>query len=179
VAYMVMLPAAALYLVNLYEKLKGIRGRTLLAVLFIGASTLSGTLSIAREVVSDYQLFSAAEVKAAEYIEENLPEKAVILTGDHHNNPVAALTGRYIVCGTGSYLYYHGMDYSAQKNAMVSMLADPENSLDLFEEYNVDYIYISDAERWNYRPNEAWFEENCSIVYSEGGVDIYACDFAG
>ncbi len=177
VAYMVMMPAAALYLVSLWEKLRGIRGRTLLAVLFIGASTLSGTLSISREVVSDYQLFSAAEVDAAGYIEENLPEKAVILTGDHHNNPVAALTGRYIVCGTGSYLYYHGMDYSAQRNAMAAMLSDPANNRSLFDEYNVDYIYISDAERWNYKADEAWFEANCSILYSEGNIDIFACDF--
>ena len=147
--------------------------------MFIGASTLSGTLSIAREAVSDYQLFSAEEVKAAEFIEENLPEKAVILTGDHHNNPVAALTGRYIICGTGSYLYYHGIDYSAQRNAMASMLSNPAENMSLFEEYNVDYIFISHAERWNYNADEAWFEENCSVVYSEGGVDIYACDFAG
>ena len=177
VAYMVMLPAAALYLVKLWEKLRGIRGRALLAVLFIGASTLSGTLSIAREMVSDYQLFSAEEVKAAEFIEENLPEKCVVLTGDHHNNPVAALTGRYIVCGTGSYLYYHGMDYSAQRNAMAAMLSDPENNRALFDEYNVDYIYISEAERWNYTPDEAWFIDHCSLVYSEGRIDIYACDF--
>ena len=115
----------------------------------------------------------------AGYIEENLPEKAVVLTGDHHNNPVAALTGRYIVCGTGSYLYYHGMDYSAQRNAMAAMLSDPANNLELFDEYNVDYIYISDAERWNFKADEAWFEENCSILYSEGNIDIFACDFSG
>lgn len=179
VAYMIMLPAVALYLKKLWERLRGIRGRALFAVLFIGASTLSGSLSIAREVVSDYQLFSAAEVEAAEYIEENLPEKAVFLTGDHHNNPVAALTGRYIVCGTGSYLYYHGVDYSAQRSAMIAMLSDPENNLELFDEYNVDYIYISNAERSNYAPDEDWFAENCTLIYSEDGIDIYDWDFGG
>lgn len=178
VAYMLMLPTVALYLMRLWEKLRGVRGRALLATLLIVASTLSGSLSIAREVISDYQLFSAAEVKAAAYIEENLPEKAVILTGDHHNNPVAALTGRYIVCGTGSYLYYHGIDYSAQYSAMVSMLSDPENHRAQFEEYNVDYIYLSHAEKWNYSADEAWFEENCTRLYDTDGIQIYACDFA-
>ena len=127
-----------------------------------------------REIVSDYQLFSAAEVEAAEYIEESLPEKAVILTGDQHNNAVAALTGRYIVCGTGSYLYYHGIDYSAQRTAMAAMLADPAANADLFEQYNVDYIYISDHERRGFSANEAWFEENCYSIFDNGGVQIFA-----
>lgn len=174
VAYMVMLPVAALYLLELWARLRGLRGRALLAVLFMLCSTLSGTLSLAREVVSDYQLFSAAEVQAAEYIEENLPADAVILTGNQHNNAVAALTGRDIVCGTGSYLYYHGVDYSAQYAAMTDMLSRPSESEALFEKYDVDYIYISDQERYNFSADEQWFEENCYLIYDEGGIQIYA-----
>lgn len=174
VAYMVMLPVAALYLLDLWERLRGLRGRTLLAVLFMLCSTLSGSLSLVREVVSDYQLFSAAEVQAAEYIEENLPADAVILTGNQHNNAVAALTGRDIVCGTGSYLYYHGVDYSAQYAAMADMLSRPSESEALFEKYGVDYIYISDQERYNFSADEQWFEANGYLIYDEGGIQIYA-----
>ena len=174
VAYMIMLPTLGLYLVSLWNQLKGVRGRTMLAVLFILCSTISGTLTIAREVISDYQLFSAAEVKAAEFIEENLPEDAVILTGNQHNNAVAALTGRDIVCGTGSYLYFHGIDYSAQLNAMTNMLGMPGECEYLFDEYGVDYIYISDQERYNFAADEDWFRANCYTVYDEGNIRIYA-----
>lgn len=174
VAYMVMLPAVALYLIELWEKLRGVRGRALMACLFIGASTLSAGLSLAREVVSDYQLFSAEEAQAAAYIEENLPDDAVILTGDHHNNAVAALTGRDIVCGTGSYLYFHGIDYGAQRDAEARMLANPGESEALFAQYGVDYAYISDQERWNFNADEDWFAENCEKVYDAGGIRIYA-----
>lgn len=174
VAYMIMLPTLALYLIRLWNHLKGIRGRTMLAVLFILCSTLSGILTIAREVISDYQLFSAAEVKAAEFIEEKLPPDAVILTGNQHNNAVAALTGRDIVCGTGSYLYFHGIDYSAQQNAMTNMLGMPGECEYLFDEYGVDYIYVSDQERYNFAADEAWFSENCYTVYDEGNIRIYA-----
>jgi len=176
VAYMIMLPLVALYLVDLWKKLRGVRGRALFACLFMLCCTLSSSLTIVREVISDYQLFSADEVRAAEFIEENLPADAVILTGDQHNNAVAALTGRDIVCGTGSYLYYHGIDYGAQKNAMASMLGSPENSLSLFAEYGVDYVYISDQERYNYAADEAWFRENYACVYDAGNIRIYACD---
>ena len=146
----------------------------MLAVLFILCSTLSGTLTIAREVISDYQLFSAAEVRAAEFIEEKLPEDAVILTGNQHNNAVAALTGRDIVCGTGSYLYFHGIDYSAQLNAMTNMLGMPGECEYLFEDYGVDYVYVSDQERYNFAADESWFSENFYTVYDGGSIRIYA-----
>ena len=174
VAYMLMLPVVSVYLVQLYRKLRGIRGRTLFACLFVLCSVLSGSLSIAREVVSDYQLLSADEAAAAQFIEESLPTDAVILTGDQHNNAVAALTGRDIVCGTGSYLYYHGLDYSDQYYAMKGMLSDPENHQALFDEYGVDYIYISDQERYGQNADEDWFMEHCAIIHQSGNVRIYA-----
>lgn len=174
VAYMIMLPTVSLYLIRIWDRLRGIPGRSLLAVLFILCSTVSGLLTIAREVVSDYQLFSAAEVKAARFIEDELPEDAVILTGNQHNNAVAALTGRSIVCGTGSYLYYHGIDYSAQLNAMTNMLGMPGECEYLFEEYGVDYVYVSDQERYNFAADESWFSENFYTVYDGGSIRIYA-----
>lgn len=176
VAYMVMLLTLALYLVRLYTRLRGVRGRAMLACLFIAASTVSAALSLARETISDYQLFSADEVQAAAYINENLPRDAVILTGDQHNNAVAALTGRRIVCGTGSYLYYHGIDYSAQQAAERQMLSDPSSSAALFTEYNVAYAYISSYERANFSADTAWFDENCTLLFSSGSVRLYALD---
>ena len=176
VAYMLMLPIAALYLVQLWNKLRDVRGRALLACLFIGASILSGALSLAREAVSDYQLFSAAEVQAADFIEENLPADAVVLTGNQHNNAVAALTGRNIVCGTGSYLYYHGLDYGAQLEAEKRMLANPGDNLELFEQYGVDYVYISNHERFGFEADEAWFAGHLRCIYDAGEIRIYAFD---
>ena len=176
VAYMLMLPTVALYLVHLWERLKGLRGRALLTCLFFGASTLSGAMSLGREAVSDYQLFSAEEAKAANYIENNLPFDAVVLTGNQHNNAVAALTGRSIVCGTGSYLYYHGLDYGAQQDAERRMLSDPENNRMLFEAYGVDYVYLSNHERYDFDADEDWFDAHFTLVYDEGGIRIYACD---
>ena len=173
VAYMIMLPIAASYLMKLWDHLKGIRGRALLAAAFIFASTVSGSLSIAREVVSDYQLFSAEEVEAADFIKENSDKNAVFLTGQQHCNAVAALTGRYIVCGTGSYLYYHGIDYSAQSNAIREMLQNPAGSARLFEEYDVDYVYLSSWEKSDYEVDRSWFEENADLIFDNGAVSIY------
>ena len=176
VAYMIMLPAVAMYLLHLWNRLRGVRGRAMFACLFIGASTISGTLSLGREVVSNFMLFSAEEVQAAAFIDENLPADAVILTGDQYNNVPAALAGRHIVCGTSSYLFYHGFDTSAARAAEEQMLANPGDSASLFEEYGVDYIYVSAYERYSFNADESWFVENCYLIYDLGGIRIFAYD---
>ena len=176
VAYMAMMPAIGLYLTALWERLRGFRGRALLAAAFVLSATLSGALTIGREVVSDYQLFGSAEVQAADYIEHNTPQDAVVLTGDQHNNAVAALTGRDIVCGTGSYLYFHGLDYGQQQADERAMFEDPQGNAALFEEYGVDYVYVSSHERGRFDVDEEWFEDNCALVFAEGDVCVYATE---
>lgn len=174
VAYMVMMPAMGLYLTRLFRQLKNLPGRSIMAAGFLVVAFLSGSLSIGREIVSDYQLLSADEVSVAGYIEENLPEDAVILTGQQHNNAVAALTGRDIVCGTGSYLYYHGVDYAQQSIDQKLMLEAPGEHPELFEKYGIGYIYLSSYERSNYAVDSAWFWENCAIACESGNVYLFA-----
>ena len=173
VAYMVMMPAMGLYLSEIFERLKGLRGRYILAAAFLLCATLSGGLSIAREVVSAYRLLGPSDVAAARWIDENTPADAVVLTGDQHNNAVAALSGRDIVCGTGSYLYFHGIDYSRQRNAERLMLESPGENSDLFEAYGVTYAYISSYERAGFAVDEQWFRENCETVFRDGDVAVY------
>ena len=174
VAYMVMMPAMGMYLKRLWEQLRSLPGRNVLAAAFAFVSLISGTLTIGREIVSDYQLFSADEAAVAAYIDENLPEDVTILTGDQHCNAVAALTGRDIVCGTGSYLYYHGVDYSRQSRDQRQMLESPADSGSLFAQYGIDYVYLSSHERSNYNADSAWFVENCTLVFQSGSVCLYA-----
>lgn len=174
VSYMMMMPAIGAYLLHIWEKLKGLKLRGLLACLFIAAGTVSGGLSIAREVVSDYQLFSADEVEAAEFIEHNTDSDSVFLTGQQHNNAVAALTGRYIVCGTDTFLYFHGLDTSAQKYACELMFTDPANNRDLFDAYDVSYVYISSWELSNFAIDLEWFDQNMNVVFRNASVIIYA-----
>ena len=173
VAYMAMMPAMGLYLVTLFGRMKGLRGRWLIASAFMLCATLSGGLSIAREWVSAYGLFMAPEVHAAAFIEANTPADAVFLTGDQHNNAVAALAGRKIVCGTGSYLFYHGLDYRRQRRDEQLMLENPAENAALFEGYGVDYAYISNHERVAFAVDEGWYAQNCIPVFTEGDVTVY------
>lgn len=174
VAFMAMLPAVGLYLRRLWRKLRGLRGRALLAAAFIAMCSLSGLLTVGREVVSDYQLFGPDEAEAAAFIDAQTPTDAVFLTGNQHNNAAAALAGRNIVCGTGTYLYFHGIDYSEQEWDERRMLEEPGTHPDAFARYGVDYAYISTHERAAFGADEAWFAANGALVFEAGNVRIYA-----
>lgn len=159
-------------LVEIYARLSEIKGRQLLAGMVVTAMTLSGVLTLGREAVSQYELFPKGEIEAAEFIDKNLPADCVILTGVHHNNAVAALTGRNIVCGSSAYLYYHGFDTYDREQDVAAMFEYPENSGELFKKYDVDYIYIGINERCNYSISPESFE-SLEKVFSNGTATLY------
>ena len=53
------------------------------------------------------------------------------------------------------------------------MLEQPGASAELFEQYGVDYAYVSSHERAAFLVDEAWFEESCEAVFREGDVTVY------
>lgn len=161
-AYLCMLPVGCGLLCDLWDRMSGIRGRCVLAAAFLFACTASGAISIVREVKSNYMEFGPTQVEAAEYIKENTFEDALFVTANNHNNTVASLTGRKIVCGSSLYLYYHGLDYQQQDADAILMLAFPDKCEELFVSYSVDYIYLSDYEKNTY---QVWngFVKNASI----------------
>jgi len=172
VAYIAVTPMVGAFVVKLWDRLKGLRVRIGLLIAFLVLATLSGALSIGREVVSEYRLFSAGEAAAGEYA-AGTDKESVFLTGTQHNNPIAALGGRQIICGTPNYLYFHGIDYSKEYNAVRRMLEAPADNLHLFDEYSVDYVYISSYERGSFDVDEWYFIENCEAIFSSGDVTIY------
>ena len=173
VAYIAVTPLAAHFIVKVFFALRGLRVRVGLLVLVLVCGTLSGVLTLGRECVSDYQLFGRDLVAAAEYIDAGMPGDSVFLTGNQHINPVSSLAGRQIVCGPNLYLYFHGIDTSGQTADVTKMYEDPSNSMELFENYGVDYVYISSYEENNYDIDLEFFENNAEKVYSEGEVTIY------
>ena len=129
-------------------------------------------MTMTREAVSDYELFSANQVEAAQWVQENTQPDAVFLTSNNHNNAVAALTGRNIVLGTDSYLYFHGLDTS-QRYADVTAMFTQEGALEeLAPEYEISYIYIGSYERAIEGFDESLFAQ-LPVVFQNQEVTIY------
>lgn len=178
-AYLAVLPLGSALACDVFGRFKGIRGRYVLAAAFVFVCTVSGFISIWREARSSYGIFTREEREAAEFISEQTPQDSLFLTANNHNNVPAVLGGRKIVCGSGLYLYWHGLDYSRREADAAAMLAYPELRQEEYESYGVDYVYVSPYERTgNCNADELALQELYPMVY-EGGegynsVRIYA-----
>ncbi len=151
---------------------------TLTAVLIV-LFTVSGFLTMIREYYSGtkkvcYELYNSELLDVCRYIEKNTPENAVILTANNHNNAVASLTGRNIVCGSGTFLYYHGLDYSEREAALIQMYENVDASENLYKRYNVSYILVGPDERISF-PNldEQTIYSKYTCEYSTNQVRLY------
>jgi len=160
----------------LMQRLAGLRGRALLCALFLVGSTLSGGLSIAREAISGYQLFSANAVAAGKWVDEHTERDAVFMTGQQHINPVVSLAGRQIICGSDLYVFFHGLSYSEQSFDCERFYENPRENADVLEAYGVDYIYVSDYERADFAVDYEALDAMYELVYENPDVRIYKAD---
>ncbi len=173
IAYLLLCLTAADYGVELYYQIRHLGGMRLFAGCFLFFSVISAVLTLGREVVSEYTLYSTSHVELAKYIEENTAPTDMILTNTRHNNEVASLTGRSIVCGADTFLYFHGIDTSERKEEVRLMYEAPLANLDLYEKYGVDYVVISSWERSSYAIDESVFAEYFELVFDYNGVKLY------
>lgn len=174
--YMFAVILAADYGSVIMQRLAGLRGRYVLAALFIFVSVFSGALSVARECISGYQLFSRTAVEAGKWIDENTDRNARFMTGQQHINPVCSLAGRQIICGSDLYVFFHGLDYRTQANDCQRFFELPQQHEYLLDYYDVDYIYVSDYERAEFDVDLTYIDENYDLVYQNPDVRIYAVD---
>ncbi len=173
-AYLLLCGAVASYAVDIFRKLKGIPGRSVLALLCAVLCTASAMLTVAREGIAEYCLFGRGQCAAAEYISENTEPEDTILTDMRHNNEIAALTGRNIVCGSTSYVYFHGLDYMDRMTDIELMYKYPEESIPILEKYSVDYVMVSAYENNNYSADEEAIKRLFPCVYDKDGIRLYA-----
>ncbi len=158
-------------LIKNHKKL--LRGVTVTATVVL--SSFAAILTIGREYVSDYELYSSDYVELCQWVEENTSPADIFLTATNHNNAIASLTGRNIVCGSGTFLYYHGVNYQQNEADVQTMYEQPEQRDALLKQYNVSYIVVGPWEWSNYSiPDLEEMYTNYDVVYNENGVVVLA-----
>lgn len=158
---------------ELYSALHDWRGKRYLAGITVCLLFLSGLLTLGRECVSDFQLFSANEVEATDFIKAHTAPDALFLTASNHNNAVASLTGRNILCGTGSYLYYHGVDYAEREQHLTLLYEKPAQYFHtLASAYGINYVWLSTTEYYTFFCDVEYFEQY-PLVFHNNTVRIY------
>ncbi len=170
--YMFGAMLAADYALDIFDAMKGLRARPVIAAAAIVFFFASAVLTCAREAVSDYRLFSDQDVEAAEFVEENTPEHAVFISWTEHINPVSSLAGRTIICGPDLWLYYHGLDTWERQRQIRDFYQDPDGEKQMIGDYGVDYIYIGSYERANLSVDEAAIARAYPLVFESSGGEI-------
>lgn len=183
IPYMLLIMLVADWLIMMWDKLSGMRGRIYLAVIVIAAGTMSGSLSICREYVSavkegdaysKMRIYSADQMKMAEYIKNNTPKDAVILTNNDLGNPVYALTGRDIYAGPGNFVSTHGLadNYNEMITDMQSAYRGSYAELESFcKDNGIDYVYVGSNES-QLNPNQTALSK-LEKVHSVGTETLY------
>lgn len=172
-AYAFLCCAASDCAFTLLEKLKGGAARQGAAVSLAVLCSLPAALTMGRETVARYDLYGEGAVRLAEFVEEQIPADAVVLTDLRHNNEIACLAGRNIVCGSPSYLYYHGLDFQENARAVRAMYETPGASQELFDRYRVDYVLVSDFERNSFLVDEQTLSAQYPCIYDDGNRLLY------
>ncbi len=175
--YMLCAVLAADYGLELLAKLKGLRARPVIAVLCAFVCFFTGVLAVVREWKSNYEMFSKEAVDAAAFVEENTDQHATFMTqATWHINPISSLTGRNIVCGPDTWLFYHGYSTDERKADIFAFYADPEKNQDVLDKYNVDYILVSDTEKGQMAVNSKAMDRLFTPVYQNesGSIKIYS-----
>ncbi|MBQ5670788.1 MAG: hypothetical protein IIV43_00340, partial [Oscillospiraceae bacterium] len=164
---------AADFGVSLLRKITNIPMRRILGAAIVFLCTVSAVLTLGRECVAEYRLMEHEQVLVGEYVMEYTDPRDKILTTTRHNNVIAALTGRNIQCGSGSYVYFHGLDYREQEAAVRVMYEEPALYPDVFDYYDIDYIMVSPYEQHEFNVDEATIASRYPCVYDCEGVRLY------
>lgn len=175
VSYMIAVIAVSEYMINSYNQLKNIGGARILAVTVVFFSVFSGVLTVVREFASggEYMTFTDGEIRFAEFVKDNTEKDAVFASGSEHLNPVCVLAGRNVYAGAEIYVYYHGLgDELYERYGVLRELYEGENTKKIAEEHGIDYIYVSDREREEYRINHEALSE-LDTIYDADGILLY------
>lgn len=162
---------------GVYTLAQGPRRKTLLPWRALGlaaccfAGMFGSVLTVGREALSDYRQWSADDMALADYIDENAGSDALFLTSDSHLTPVFALAGRRILCGSGSYVYYHGMDYSAEYNAMRALYETPDE--DTLAAWDIGYAVFDSSVYAKFAADESWYAARYDVWYENAACRVY------
>ncbi|WP_417340024.1 hypothetical protein [Gemmiger sp.] len=163
---------AAQLLADLFAKVRALPWRALGLAACCFTAMFGSVLTLGREALSDYQQWSADDIALAAYIDENAESDALFLTSDSHLTPVFALAGRQILCGSGSYVYYHGMDYADEYNAMRTLYETPDTVT--LQIWGVQYAVFDSSVYSRFADaNEEWYAQRYPLWYENGGCRVY------
>lgn len=150
------------------------RLRIFVPIVLVGL-TLSGILSLYREMHIKNQLFSNEEAILGKWVIENTKEDSIFLTAPIHNTFAGNLAGRQIFLGYPGLLWVHGINYLDREKTVISIFGNLNNSLPILVQNHINYVVIGPVERHNFKLKEISITNLC-LVKSSANYSIYKVD---
>ncbi|MEK6843622.1 MAG: hypothetical protein AABY04_03980, partial [Candidatus Micrarchaeota archaeon] len=151
----------AIALGRVVEKFEKMRMRQIGAIfvaLIVFLSIFSGLLTFISWNNSKAVLWSASDIKTANFISENTPKYAAFVTAGKHNHIAYTLAGRQILAGYWGHLWSHGLVSDPQINDAKTILATADAGL--MKKWKIEYVFIGDAEIREFGANLQAFQDN-------------------
>lgn len=161
-------PIVALLLAKLWRQ--GRVPRVLAAVLLV-IVTLSGALDVAGIALlrnNEYQVFSPAGIRFAEFVKEQTQPRSLVIHAPVHNTPVF-LTGRRSLMGYPGHIWTHGLEFVRREGEIRRIYLGSPDADQLLSNYGVEYAVVGPHERAVTPVNEAFFTKFQKV----GEVDEY------
>ena len=147
-------------------------------VLLFLSLTLSGLIEVGRifdTPKSQITLWSKQDQELAETIKTKTEPEAVFLAAAIHDHPVVSLAGRKIVIGYPGNSWSWGLkNWDSRFKDVKTMFRGGETARELWKKYGIDYIIISDRERYfDAQIDEEFMQQNGELVIEQGTTKIY------
>ena len=156
---------------------RGFIGRLLSIILFV-TLTLTGIVEVGRLIDTQHRqigLWSREEQQIATKIRDLSAPDSIFLTAAIHDHPIATLAGRKTILGFPGNAWSWGIDgwYEREQDAH-AMYKGGEVARSLWKKYAIDYIMVSDRERYFEKNiNERFIGQNSELVLEEGTAKVY------
>jgi hypothetical protein len=108
--------------------------------------TISGAITVKRELNENYTFLSASEVKAGESMLETIPYDAIVLSSERHNHPVTMVAGRKLFSGYPGWLWSYGVELAPRSSAAREIWRGGDMTKDYLEEFGITHAVLGPDE---------------------------------
>lgn len=145
----------------------------LLAACLAFLSVATALIVFRSETIASSRAFTDEELAAAAFVRDYTAPHALFLTAPSLKSPVLSLGGRRVLRSATAWLWSHGYEFRERESDVRRIYAGSIDATELLRYYDVDYVYLGDAERLDVRANAAFFEGNFPAIYRSSSITIY------
>ena len=144
------------------------------AVLLLLASlTLSGGLAIGRDLHLNYPVVTGTDLIIAAKVRQLLPEDALVVTTDRHNNPIPVLTGRRVLMGYPGWLWSYGIDYQPLALEVKQIFSGGSQADRLIAKHGITHLILAEKDAASVGFNLSYYQTHYQLQYQGDGWWIF------